>query len=217
MLIFTSIGFAGCGFAAANNAGDDYDLQRLRSGDILLQTIHSDLPGGAARVVALFHSTDEAVWSVIGYCKYEFMYIRGLEICEVLEPGQEHMLMHHRLRNSWYTPTLDFTFEANRKPGNIGEASLVSGNLKVLQGQWRIVTLADAKQVIVIHEIRVQPAMPAPRWLIRRSLRKDLPDMIACIRGLAGASGDQVRALLDLQRCPGEVPTDVLTRTTGNK
>ena len=66
--------------------------------------------------------------------------------------------------------------------------------------------LGDDKGVIVIHEIRVQPRIPVPRWLVRRSLRKDLPDMLACIRGLAKASGDDRRIADDLNRCPGIYP-----------
>lgn len=185
-------------------AQDEHDLARLQSGEIMLQTIHSDRPGGAARVTALFHTTAEVVWEVIGDCRFEFIYVRGLKVCEVLQPGRERMLMHHRLRNSWYTPTLDFTFEAIRKPGNFGEAHLVEGNLQVLEGLWRLVPLAEGNGVIVVHEIRIQPQIPAPRWLVRRSLRKDLPDMLACIRGLANASVDKRRIVADLKRCPGD-------------
>lgn len=197
--------FAGTAAADLRAVENDFDLASLQSGEILLQTIHGDKPGGAARVTALFHTTADAVWEVIGDCKYEFIYVRGLKVCEVLKPGRQHMLMHHRLRNSWYTPTLDFTFEVIRKPGNFGEARLVEGDLRVLEGLWRLVPLADGKGVIVIHEIRIQPKMPAPRWLVRRSLRNDLPDMLACIRGLANASADNRRIAADLKRCPGDI------------
>jgi len=189
----------------------DYDIARLKSGEILLQTIHGDKPGGAARVTALFHATTDAVWNVIGYCKYELIYIRGLKLCEVLSSGENDLRMHHRIRSSWYTPTLDFTFAASRKPGNSGEAHLLGGNLKVLEGKWTIVPLAENNGVVVIHEIWIQPKIPAPRWLVRRSLRKDLPDMLACIRGLANASGDDRRVRADLKRCPGEVSTGILS------
>lgn len=192
--------FTGAGAAEPH----EYDLARLQSGEIMLQTIHGNKPGGAARVTALFHTTADAVWEVIGDCKFEFIYVRGLKECAVLKPGREHMLVHHRLRNSWFTPTLDFTFEAIRKPGNFGEAHLVEGDLRILEGLWRLVPLADGHGVIVVHEIRIQPKLPAPRWLVRRSLRKDLPDMLACIRGLANASVEKRRIAADLKRCPGD-------------
>ena len=190
--------------AASSDLNDD-DVARLKRGEILLQTIHADKSGGAARVTALFHSNADSVWDVIGYCKYEFIYVRGLKECEMLKGDQFQMTMHHRLRNSWYTPTLDFTFEARREPGGNGQAHLVDGDLKVLEGQWKLIPLADKNHVIVVHEIRIQPKIPAPKWLVRRSLRKDLPGMLACIRGLARASGNQRHIEDDLEQCPGEI------------
>lgn len=192
--------------AAALAAGlSDDELVRAQAGEILLQTIDKQKPGGAARVTAVFHSNANVVWDIIGYCKYAFIYIRGLQQCEVLEPGLYYTRMHHRLRSSWYAPTLDFSFEASRSAANQGEVHLIDGNLKVLEGRWDLVALTGAQDILVSHEIRIQPKILVPKWLVRRSLRKDLPNMLACIRGLAGASGDNRRIALDLKRCPGDI------------
>lgn len=190
--------------AASINLGDE-ELARLTRGEILLQIVKDDKPGAAARVTALFHTNSQAVWDIIGYCKYEFIYMRGLKACEMLDGDQFHMTMRHRIRNSWYTPTLDFTFEANREPGGDGEAHLIDGDLKILKGRWMLSPVANENSVIVVHEIRIQPKLPAPEWLVRRNLQRDLPDMMACIRGLAMASEDIGHIDGDLNRCPGEI------------
>ena len=190
--------------AASVNLGDD-ELARLTRGEILLQVMQDDKPGAAARVTALFHTNSQAIWDIIGYCEYEFIYMRGLKSCEMLDGDQFHMTMRHRIRNSWYTPTLDFTFEANREPGGNGEAHLVDGDLKILEGRWKLSPVANENSVVVVHEIRIQPKLPAPEWLVRRNLLRDLPDMMACIRGLAMASGDNDHIEGDLNRCPGEI------------
>jgi hypothetical protein len=183
---------------------DADDLARLKRGEILLQTVHAEKSGGAAQVTALFHTSVDAIWDVIGYCKNEFVYVRGLELCELVKPGLAVMQKHHRVNNNWYTPTLDFTFEATRVSPNHGEFRLVGGDLKVLEGQWIFETLADSDSVIATHEIRIRSRFPAPRWLVRRILKNDLPDMMACVRGLARASGDDDRLADDLKRCPGD-------------
>ena len=191
----------------ANAAQDDIgaeDLERLRRGEILLQSIHADKPGTAARVTALLHTGVNKVWDILGHCGYELIYVKGLNICEVLEGDQFQMTVHHRVRSSWYTPTLDFVFTASRGSNGSGRASLVSGDLKVLVGQWTLYPLADESSVIVAHEIRVQSRFPAPKWLVRRTLNNDLPDMMACIRGLASASGSDHHIQRDLKRCPGD-------------
>lgn len=183
---------------------DADELARLQRGEILLQTVHEEKSGGAAQVIALFHTSVDAIWDVIGYCKNEFVYVRGLELCELVKPGLSIMQKHHRVNHSWYTPTLDFTFEATRVSPNHGEFRLVGGDLKVLEGQWIFETLADSDSVIATHEIRIRSRLPAPRWLVRRVLKNDLPDMMACVRGLARASGDDDRLAEDLKRCPGD-------------
>jgi len=181
------------------------DMASLQRGEILLETVQKEKPGAAARVTALFHSSVTEVWDIIGYCKYEFIYVKGLLECEALESQLANIRVRHRLRNNWYSPTLDYTFEANREMDGNGEVHLLEGDLKVLEGLWRLMPIEGENTIIVMHEIRIQPDFPAPKWLVRRSLKKDLPDMMACIRGLAGGSGDDNRILGDLRRCPGDV------------
>ncbi|MCW8926464.1 MAG: hypothetical protein OQJ84_09420 [Xanthomonadales bacterium] len=182
----------------------DEDMQRLQAGEILVQTIHEDKSGGAARVTGLFYAEPEEIWNVIGYCKNEFVYVRGLEVCEVLVPGLQYIKKHHRVNNNWYTPTLDFVFEARRTSPTHGDFNLVGGDLKVMEGQWDFQPAPGGEGLVVSHDIRIQSKLPAPRWLVRRVLKKDLPDMLACIRGMAGASGNPDLLAGDLERCPGD-------------
>ncbi|NOR20714.1 MAG: hypothetical protein GQ538_11580 [Xanthomonadales bacterium] len=198
-MFFTQIVFAG-------QAGlNDEEMARLHRGEILLQTINADKPGAAARVTALLHTSADNVWEILGYCKYELIYVKGLKICEVLDGDQFQMTVRHRLRNSWYTPNIDFVFAASRDSSGTGRATLVSGDLRVFDGQWKLYPMEGENSVIVVHEIRVQSRFPAPKWLIRRTLHNDLPDMLACIRGLADASGTDRHIQRDLKRCSGDV------------
>lgn len=183
---------------------DPEALARMQAGDVVVETLHKDQPGGAARVTATFFGDSDALWQVIGDCRFQMIYIKGISECEVLQPGSSTMVVRHRLRESWYTPTLDFSFTADRTKDGKGVAKLVAGNLKVFEGMWEVMPIKDTDMSIVNHEIRVQPKFLAPRWLIRRALKKDLPDMLACIRGLAAASADQQAQSVDLQRCPGD-------------
>ncbi len=205
-LIFVLITFFFPQITMAQQSGfSEEELARLKSGEILIQTIHADKPGAAARVTALMHTSANEVWSILGYCKYELIYVRGLKLCEILNGDQFQMTVHHRVRSSWYTPTLDFVFAASRDSTGNGKAKLISGDLKVLDAQWKLDQSKSGSSVIVVHEIRIQSKLPAPKWLIRRTFHNDLPNMMACIRGLADASGTDRHIQRDLKRCPGDV------------
>jgi len=131
--------------------------------------------------------------------------VRGLELCEVLVPGLQYIKKHHRVNNNWYTPTIDFVFEARRNSPTHGDFNLVEGNLKVMEGQWDFQPLDSGDGLVVSHDIRIRSRFPAPRWLVRRVLKNDLPDMLACIRGMAGASVTEDQSAADLALCPGDV------------
>jgi len=200
--------------AAASGPWDSTELALMKSGEVIVEILYKGQPGGAARVSAMFSGNGEALWDVIGDCRYELIYVNGLQECEVLQSGNSNMIIRHRVRNSWYAPTLDFSFTADRTADGKGVARLLDGNLKLLESSWEVTplegvgTLIESERAsIVTHEIRVQPKFLAPRWLIRRSLLRDLPDMLACVRGLANASAGQPEVLADRQRCPGDIST----------
>ena len=74
-----------------------------------------------------------------------------------------------------------------------------------MEGQW-VFEPAPGGGLVVSHDIRIRSKFPAPRWLVRRVLKNDLPDMLACVRGLARGSGNEQLLAHDLARCPGDVP-----------
>jgi hypothetical protein len=205
LLLITPALAASMGAAVSIAEGDFKDLE---NGKILAQTIHEDKSGGAARVTALFHASAEDVWNVLGYCENEFIYVRGLELCEVVVPGLQYIKKRHQVKNSWYTPTLDFVFEARRLSAMYGTFNLVEGNLKVMEGQWLFEPAPAGEGLVVSHDIRIRSKFPAPRWLVRRVLKNDLPDMLACVRGMARGSGNERLLADDLARCPGDVQTN---------
>jgi hypothetical protein len=88
-----------------------------------------------------------------------------------------------------------------REPYTRVDFRLLEGNLKAIQGEWRFTELEEGAGLLVTHAIQVQPSFPVPRWMIRRNMRRDLPDMLACLRGLTGGSGDLPQDA-DLARCP---------------
>jgi ribosome-associated toxin RatA of RatAB toxin-antitoxin module len=184
---------------------DQLAWKQLLAGEILVESVRTDEAGGAARVKALSYGSSEALWAVIISCEDAFRFVRGMQICNVLEDDGGHALVHQGVKQSWILPRLDFTFAAIRKPFTAIDFQLVEGDLRTMEGGWRFETLPEIDAVIVTHEIRVVPQFPAPRWLVRRSIGRDVPEMLACIRGLAGGSGSGKQQDLDLGSCRGPV------------
>lgn len=182
---------------------DEPALARLRAGEIVTENSSSDEGGAAVSILAFMHAPPERIWEIIISCRYVHAFVSGLEFCKVLEERGDYALTRQVVDKGWMMPRMDFTFETRRQPYRHMEFRLTEGNLKAMQGRWDFETYPDG--VLVRHDLVLQPLLPAPRWLVRRNLKKDLPGMLRCIRGLAAGSGSQPQIREDLGQCPGEV------------
>jgi len=201
--------FAAPGWPEAHTpiSPDGDTLARLRAGELVAEDHAADGDGAASSILIWMRAPVERIWAIIISCDYAHAFVAGLEYCEVLEERGVFAVTHQIVDKGWTMPRMDFTFETVRVPYRHMEFRLTRGNLKTMQGSWDFEKYPDG--VLIRHTLVLQPALPAPRWLVRRNLNKDLPDMLRCIRGLADGSGSEEAIQADLLRCPGEVPNPV--------
>lgn len=180
-------------------------LERLQRGEVLVERIRSTESGGSVRVKALMQLDARTLWDYIASCDHVFAYVDGMQACALLavrqEPGADISTVRQVIDKGWLVPEMEYTMEVRREPYSKVEFSLLEGNLERMQGLWLFEPLADDLGLLVTHEIHVQPSFPVPRWLIRRNMRKGIPDMLACLRGLTNGS-QPGRHEDDLDRCP---------------
>jgi ribosome-associated toxin RatA of RatAB toxin-antitoxin module len=190
--------------AAHAVATDPLLRERLLAGEIIARETNSDEAGAAGRMQVLIQAPARSVWEVIVSCDLAFAFVNGLEECEVLEDTGDRAVVHQVVNQSWLTPTYDYVFESLRQHYERIDVRLLEGNLKALNGHWSFEETADG--TLIDYRIRIQPSLPAPRFIVRRNINKGMPDMLACIRGLARGSGSPALEQQDLGRCPGRVP-----------
>jgi ribosome-associated toxin RatA of RatAB toxin-antitoxin module len=176
-------------------------LDRLRAGEVLVENTRTDESGGSARVRFLVRAPAEVMWSVFMSCPHAFIFVDGMQVCEVLEESETYVQTRQVVDRGWLVPEQDYTFETRRKPYSDMQFKLIEGSLQVLEGSWDLQTIPEG--VIVTHEIRVRPKFPVPRWLIRRTITRGMPDTMACIRGLAEREANGEARAEDLERCAG--------------
>jgi len=181
-------------------------MERLRAGEVLLENVGTDDSGGSVRAQILVHGDAEKLWHFFASCDSTYLYVRGLRSCRVLsvkyETDSDTTLLQQSIKKSWLTPKIDYVISVRRQPPEKVDFQLVEGNLKTMDGGWRFIEIENEQGFVLTHEIRLRLSYPAPRWLIRRTMYKDVPDMMACLRGLVDGSGKLSRDS-DLSRCPG--------------
>ena len=181
---------------------DAESLQRLVNGEILLLDARSNEAGGSARVQVLVRAPAQSVWNVIASCEQSYVFVDGLKRCELVEDDGDRVLVHQVVKKGWLVPTQDFVFESRRVPYSEIQFELVEGNLKAMEGSWQFLDTPDG--LVVDYRIRVRPGLPVPGFIVSYVMRRGMPDLVACIRGLAGGSGSPAKEMADLGRCRGD-------------
>ena len=181
---------------------DPDELGKLLDGKVLVLDSPSEKPGGTVRVRAIAQVPAEDVWNVIVSCRRSFVFVNGLQSCEVIEDSGERALIRQVTEQGWPAPTLDFIYESLREPFSNINFRLVQGNLEAMEGAWHFINTPNG--LLLDYQIRIKPELAVPDFLVSRSLRKNSPDMVACVRGLAGGSGSEKLQSSDLKRCPGK-------------
>ena len=202
IFLFNAV-FAGVCCAAAPPAPDEDSalLARLLAGEVVARESSGDSSGGSARMQILVQAPPRAVWNVIVSCELAFRFVAGLRQCEVRDDTGERALVRQVVDQGWLMPSFDFVFESLRQPWSRIDFRLVEGNLAAMDGSWRFIETPDG--TLVDYEMRLRPQAPVPAFLVRRNISRTMPDLLACVRGLAGGSGTEEGRRRDLARCAG--------------
>jgi hypothetical protein len=187
----------------ADDLTDAEKISRLQAGEILYEYTHMDESGGALQAKIFIRASLEDTREILKGCGKAFVFVDGMEQCEILERTDTYVLIHQVVDTGLLAPELDYSYKAKSRSNTQMSFKLVEGNLSVMQGGWQFEELAEG--VYATYEMRVRPGFPIPRFLVRMSLRRMIPDMLACIRGLLDGSEGPDQTMKDIERCPGDI------------
>ena len=187
---------------------DDGERERLLGGEILMRDVGAQGRAGGGEVIMLADGRADEVWRVVVSCELALSYVAGMQRCEPVQGDEREAIVHQVVDKGWWMPELDYRIRVRRSPFEWMTVTRESGNLAGLDGAWRFAPwpATGSDTTLVAHRIEIEPQRRAPGWLVRRTLRGDLPDMMACIRALADASPPAPGRDADLARCPGPLP-----------
>jgi uncharacterized membrane protein len=184
-----SLAAAGMVFAASVGA-QDWDLtdgQRaeLARGEILVLADVSASQGDVLAAVQIA-APAERIFRTMTDCGEALQFVPHLERCRVLESADDDswQLVEHAVDLSWYLPRIDYVFRAQYEPFRRIRFTHVRGDLLENEGMWELQTLgeSDRRATILTYRVRIVPRQYVPRWVVRSSLRRDLPLMLRALR-----------------------------------
>ena len=168
--------------AGSASGWDAKQQAELAEGQVVVEALAIER-GEPARVRAAIQipADPESVWSVMVDCAAAPEYVPNMRSCTVLEKHDDYELIEHRVKISFLLPGVTYVFRADYQPHAEIKFNRVSGGLRHLSGAWKLTKLGpEITQVDYVVSLR--PGFLVPRWLVRRSLKKDLPNVLRALR-----------------------------------
>ncbi len=172
------------------SAFTDDELSQLASGRPVVR-VSRDRDGGAAALVFGSIEIDaprSVIWDIMVDCDRAPDLIPGLKSCEVVEGGPDGRwdIREHRIKFGPVFNDVVNIFRSDYIPNREIQFHLVGGDLKTQEGAWRLENVsADRSRTRVIYHARLAIGRPVPRFLIRRSIRKDMPRIFHTLKKTA--------------------------------
>lgn len=161
--------------------------RRLMAGEIVVETptaVDPERPRGRARAAVLIRARPEAIWRVLTDCRQMLLFVPGLKRCRRVAGAADGAWedIEQEIRYAWYLPTVVTVLRADYDRPRRIDFHRVSGDLRQEQGTWMLEATADGSGTVVGYEMTLEPGFWVPQFLVERSLRRDLPAVLAGLR-----------------------------------
>jgi hypothetical protein len=189
--LFTLIG---CTFHAAAEPDLEWiDRTAIAAREILVDTEkRSDRPLTVdVRLAAEIDAPAAAIWDVLKACEVAPEYVPNVVSCKKLEEvdnGRAELFVQ-TVKPVFFMPTFEHVFRLDYTPYTRIDVSRVSGPIAHMQGSWWLLP-QDNGRILLVYELALDPGMPIPRFMVRATLKRDLPKIVAAVRERAEAAAE---------------------------
>ena len=104
---------------------------------------------------------------------------------EKLDDGRAELFVQV-IKAVFFLPTFEHVFRLDYHPYRRIDVQRVSGPIARMDGSWWLLPQPSGS-VLLVYELALDPGMPVPRFMVRATLRRDLPKVIGAVRERAEA------------------------------
>jgi hypothetical protein len=166
------------------------DRTAVEAREILVYAERGDRPLTVeVKIAAEVDAPIPAIWDILTRCEIAPEYVPNVVSCRRLErlDGGRADLFLQEIKPIFFLPTFDHVFRLDYTPYTRIDVQRVSGPIEHMQGSWWLLP-RDNGRVLLIYELALDPGLPIPRFLVRATLKRDLPKIMRAVRERAEAA-----------------------------
>lgn len=129
----------------------------------------------------------KTIWNIMLDCGRAPEIVSNLKSCAVVEsaPDGAYDVREHVISYTLLFPRVRSVFRSEYTPYEEIRFEKAGGDLRVLEGVWRLAPAGDGERVRVIYQARLAIAAPVPRAIMRANVRGDMRDILRALRETA--------------------------------
>ena len=177
--------------ASAANAQDLswIDWDKVAAREVVFRTGKLDRWTVTIDVAISVRASQEVIWGILTNCEVAPEYVPNVVSCERIDTINEGRseLFNQTVKPIFLVPRFEHVFRLDYFPPDRIDVRRVSGPLTTLDGTWRLPQQEDGT-VLLTHSLRLRAGIPLPPFLVRATLKRDLPVVLTEIRNRAEAA-----------------------------
>ena len=169
---------------------DWIDRDAIAAREVLVYAERSDRPLTVqVRLAAEVDAPATAIWDVLKACEIAPEYVPNVVSCKKLEEldGGRADLFVQTIKPIFFLPTFEHVFRLDYTPYSRIDVHRVSGPIAYMEGSWWLLP-QDSGRILLVYHVAVDPGLPIPRFLVRATMKRDLPKIIMAVRERAEAA-----------------------------
>jgi uncharacterized protein YndB with AHSA1/START domain len=161
------------------------ELARLRDGAVLVDAeLSQDRPTGNVRAAVQIRASPERVFRTLTDCAEALRFVPHLRHCAELERAADDSwrVVEQQIDYGWFMPRAYYVFRVDYERYARIRFSNVRGDFRENRGEWVFRPTADRQGTLLTYSVYIVPRFMVPRWLMRSTLRRDLPQLMTGLR-----------------------------------
>jgi hypothetical protein len=166
------------------------DRDAVAAREILVNADRGDRPLTVlVRIAAEVDAPPAAIWKILKACEIAPEYVPNVVSCKKVEEvdGGRAELFVQTIKPIFFLPTFEHVFRLDYTPYARIDVHRVSGPIAYMEGSWWLLP-QDSGRILLVYEVSVDPGLPIPRFLVRATMKRDLPKIMQAVRERAEAA-----------------------------